>query len=179
MSSSRDNPTSEKNYSEYGSAGQLKNVDKRAYPAIVLVSPEIPQNTGNIARLSAALKTDLHLIEPLGFELSDKYLKRAGLDYWPEVRLHVHANWEEFLEKREKGELYFFSTKARQKFTTTSYTSSDFLVFGSETAGLADTYHQRYKENFLSIPMDNPKVRSLNLANSVAIAIFEAKRQLT
>ena len=145
---------------------------------IVLVHPLIPQNTGNIARLTAATETDLHLIEPLGFELSDRYLKRAGLDYWAEVRLFLHANWEAFLEEKIPERLWLFSTRASTPFTEVNYGPDDFLVFGNESEGLPAHFHQRYADLRLRIPFENQRVRSLNLANSVAVALYEARRQL-
>lgn len=146
---------------------------------IVLVSPLIPQNTGSIARLTAATNCQLHLIEPLGFELSDRYLKRAGLDYWPYVNLTVHTNWNDFLvaEPKANEHSWFFTTKSRYCYLNVQYTENDYLVFGSETKGLPETLHQRYENRRLLIPIDNPKVRSINLANAVSIALYEARRQ--
>ena len=145
---------------------------------IVLVHPLIPQNTGNIARLTAATGTDLHLIEPLGFELSDRYLKRAGLDYWAEVRLFLHPTWESFLEKAIPKQLWLFSARASTPFTKVSYRLDDYLVFGNESEGLPAHLRQRYAGFRLRIPFENQRVRSLNLANSVAVALYEARRQL-
>lgn len=151
-----------------------------AMPEIVLVHPQIPQNAGNIARLSAATNSKLHFIKPLGFEISDKYLKRAGLDYWPEVRLTLHSSWKDFLDSRSDsvGKLWFFTTKASEIYTEASYQTNDFLIFGCETKGLPSQIHTQYPEQRLLIPLDNTNVRSLNLANSVAIALYEAKRQI-
>ncbi len=148
-------------------------------PEIVLVEPDIPQNTGNIARLSAANCTKLHLIEPLGFSITDKNVKRAGLDYWPEVDLIVHNSWNHFLSTTGANDdcLWFFSTKAQKLYTDVCFREEDFLVFGCETKGLANYFHEQYPERRLRIPIDNQKVRSLNLANAVAIAYYEAKRQ--
>ena len=147
---------------------------------IVLISPQIPQNTGNIARLTAGTKIELHLIKPLGFELSNKYLKRAGLDYWPEVNCAIHENWNCFLKetKCKTSDAWFFSTRAILPYYGVTYKKDDFLVFGSETKGLSDYYHREYETRKLAIPIDNPKIRSYNLSNSVAIVLFEAKRQL-
>ena len=147
---------------------------------IVLVEPKIPQNTGNIARLSAATGSRLHLIEPLGFELTDKYLKRAGLDYWEWVDFTIHPSWDAFLEgERPKPEsLWFFSTHATRFYTEVEYSKDDYIVFGNEVAGLEKTFHENYSDRRLKLPMENENVRSLNLANSVAIAVYEAKRQL-
>ena len=145
---------------------------------IVLVHPLIPQNTGNIARLTAATGTDLHLIEPLGFDLSDRHLKRAGLDYWPEVRLFLHQTWKAFLEEAMPERLWFFSTRASTPFTEVCYGPDDYLVFGNESEGLPMQMHQRYADFRLRIPFENQWVRSLNLSNSVAVALYEARRQL-
>lgn len=146
---------------------------------IVLVEPQIPQNTGNIARLTAAMATELHLVEPLGFELSDRYLKRAGLDYWPHVNLSIHKCWDDFLSHSSTtpDRLWFFSTKGRKSYLDVSYSPESYIVFGSETQGLAQSFHNNYSERILNIPMVNAGVRSLNLANSVAIALMEARRQ--
>jgi tRNA (cytidine/uridine-2'-O-)-methyltransferase len=145
---------------------------------IVLVAPVIPQNTGSIARLTAATRSELHLIEPLGFELSDYYLRRAGLDYWPEVNLRVHADWKSFLAASDGCPLWFFSTHAEKSYTGVAYGASDYLVFGSETKGLAPEFHECYRERMLRIPMDNPNVRSLNLSASASVVLYEARRQL-
>lgn len=147
---------------------------------IVLVHPAIPQNTGNIARLTAATGAELHLIEPLGFQIDEKQVRRAGLDYWPEVDLRTHSDWESFLTTTEEPgrRLWFFSTKANRSYFQESFADGDYLVFGSETAGLDPSFHKRYQEQLLRIPMSNPKVRSLNLANATAAVLFEARRQL-
>lgn len=148
--------------------------------SLVLVHPVIPQNTGNIARLTAATNTDLHLIHPLGFELSDRYLKRAGLDYWPETRVYTHADWECFLTSTgcQTKQLWFFTKKADSPYHLVDFSHDDYLVFGSETEGLPESLHERYPTQRLLIPMDNTNVRSLNLANAAAIALYEARRQL-
>ena len=147
---------------------------------VVLVHPLIPQNTGSIARLTAATRTMLHLIEPLGFELSDRYLKRAGLDYWPEVQLLVHADWPSFLQTTGAADnnLWLLTKKAAVSYHEAAYGADDYLVFGSETTGVPETLHHQYGGKRLRIPIDNPHVRSLNLANSVAIVLYEARRQL-
>ena len=147
---------------------------------VVLVEPAIPQNTGNIARLTAGTNAVLHLIEPLGFSIDDKQVKRAGLDYWPEVSLEIHASWQVFLEatKVDSEQLWFFSTKAERPYTEVSYSDNDYLVFGSEIAGLPDWYHQEYPIRRVKIPIANSNIRSFNLANATAIALFEAQRQL-
>ena len=143
---------------------------------IVLVEPEIPQNAGNIARTCAATGTRLHMIRPLGFEVSDKYLKRAGLDYWNLVEIFYYDSFSEFLEKNPNGTKYFFTTKARHRHSDVSFQDGDFLVFGKETRGLPEELLLENKETCLRIPMFE-KARSLNLSNSVAIALYEALRQ--
>ncbi|NEQ98941.1 MAG: tRNA (uridine(34)/cytosine(34)/5-carboxymethylaminomethyluridine(34)-2'-O)-methyltransferase TrmL [Cyanothece sp. SIO2G6] len=148
-------------------------------PRIVLVNPEIPPNTGNIARTCAATQTPLHLIGPLGFELSDRYLKRAGLDYWPYVDLHYHESFQEFRQHHQQtgGRRLGFSTRGTQCYTTFQFQPTDWLLFGCETAGLPQAILNDC-EATLYIPMSQPHVRSLNLSVSVAISLFEAKRQL-
>jgi tRNA (cytidine/uridine-2'-O-)-methyltransferase len=147
-------------------------------PQVVLVHPEIPPNTGNIARTCAATKTALHLVKPLGFELSDRYLKRAGLDYWPYVDLHVHDSWQAFehLARQQGGRLIGFSTSGTTSYIEVSYQTDDWLLFGKETAGLTPTMLAACDVT-ARIPMAEPGVRSLNLSASVAIGLFEALRQ--
>lgn len=143
---------------------------------IVLVEPEIPQNTGNIARTCAATNTRLHLVKPLGFELSDKHLKRAGLDYWSMLDIHIYENLDEFFAKNAGGRFYFASTKSKLKYTDVRYEDGDYLVFGRETRGLEESLlHENY-DRCVRIPMQ-AGARSLNLSNSVAILLFEALRQ--
>ena len=143
---------------------------------IVLVNPEIPQNTGNIARTCAATGARLHLIEPLGFELSDKYLKRAGLDYWHMMRYEVHPSWQAFLDAWPDARLHFATTKAPRDYCAAEYGPDDFLVFGRETKGLDEALLAANYERCVRIPM-REEARSLNLANSVAIVLYEALRQ--
>lgn len=145
---------------------------------IVLVEPEIPQNTGNIARTCAATGTCLHLIEPLGFRIEDKYLKRAGLDYWPLVNLRVHASLEAFFAAfpLQAHRMFFASTKAPRDYAQVCYQADDFLVFGRETRGLPETLLGRVSEHCVRIPMQ-PDARSLNLSNAVAVLTYEALRQ--
>ena len=143
---------------------------------IVLVNPEIPQNTGNIARTCAATGAMLHLIKPLGFELSDKYLKRAGLDYWHMMTLQVHESWEDFLSKYPEARLHYATTKAPRDYCGAQYADGDFLVFGRETKGLDEELLARNYEKCIRIPMRSD-ARSLNLSNSVAIVTYEALRQ--
>ncbi len=143
---------------------------------IVLYQPEIPQNTGNIARTCAATASTLHLIKPLGFELSDKYLKRAGLDYWHMMSYHVYENFEELMKAYPNARMHFLSTKAPQGYTSVAYQPDDFLVFGCETKGLPESLLSRVYDRCVRIPM-TPGARSLNLSNSVAIVLYEALRQ--
>ena len=145
---------------------------------VVLYQPEIPPNTGSIARLCAATKTTLHLIPPLGFKIDDKHLKRAGLDYWGFVDLVLHDSWDGFLKKHGDQELLFFSKKAGQSYTTARYRKDDFLVFGPETRGLPEELLRANREKSYVIPMMEPGVRSLNLSNAVSIVLYEALRQL-
>ncbi|MGQ9872528.1 tRNA (cytidine(34)-2'-O)-methyltransferase [Leptodesmis sp.] len=146
---------------------------------VVLVHPQIPPNTGNIARTCAATCTELHLVGPLGFEISDRYLKRAGLDYWPYVNLKFHpsaAAFQLFFES-QKGRWIGFSTSGRCSYTQFQYQMDDWLLFGSETEGLPPKILATCAET-VRIPMAQPEIRSLNLSVSVAIGLFEARRQL-
>ena len=143
---------------------------------IVLVNPEIPQNTGNIARTCAATGAKLHLIEPLGFEISDKYLKRAGLDYWHLMELEIHESWEAFVQAYPGAELYYATTKAPRDYCGVTYGEDAFLVFGRETKGLDEDLLAANYGKCIRIPM-REEARSLNLANSVAIVVYEALRQ--
>ncbi|MBE7035909.1 MAG: tRNA (uridine(34)/cytosine(34)/5-carboxymethylaminomethyluridine(34)-2'-O)-methyltransferase TrmL [Ruminococcaceae bacterium] len=143
---------------------------------IVLVEPEIPQNTGNIARTCRATGSVLHIVKPMGFEIDDKKLKRAGLDYWHELDIRYYENLEDFFGKC-KGTYYFCSTKAQKRHSDAVYQDGDYLVFGKETKGLPeDLLHEHY-ESCVRIPM-LPDIRSLNLSNAVAIVLYEALRQL-
>jgi tRNA (cytidine/uridine-2'-O-)-methyltransferase len=148
-------------------------------PKVVLVHPQIPPNTGNIARTCAATGTELHLVAPLGFEISDRYLKRAGLDYWPHVKLHYHNNLDEFIQfQREKGgKTIGFSVSGTCSYLQCQFQHEDWLLFGSETQGLPKDLLAAC--DFTTyIPMFEPQVRSLNLSVSVAVGLFEARRQL-
>lgn len=145
---------------------------------IVLYEPEIPPNTGSVARLCAATLTPLHLIEPLGFKIDDKHLKRAGLDYWEFVDLHVHRSWDAFVQTAAPRNLWFFSKRATKSYTAARYQEDDILVFGPETRGLPQTLLDIYSARTLRIPMMGAGVRSLNLSNAVSIALYEALRQL-
>jgi tRNA (cytidine/uridine-2'-O-)-methyltransferase len=146
---------------------------------IVLYQPEIPPNTGNIARTCALTGLKLHLIRPLGFHIDDKTVKRAGLDYWHLLNLEVHDSIDQFLEKYGDKKIFLATTKAKQLYTDVTYEDDCFIMFGKETAGLPDYIHEKYKANEIKIPMlKHEDVRSLNLSNSVAIIAFEALRQL-
>lgn len=146
---------------------------------VVLVHPQIPPNTGNIARTCAATGTELHLVGPLGFEISDRYLKRAGLDYWPYVKLHYHLDLAAFQTYHQRliGRWLGFSTSGQSNYVQFQYQPDDWLLFGSETVGLPRDLLKACDET-LYIPMAEPQVRSLNLSVSVAIGLFEARRQL-
>jgi tRNA (cytidine/uridine-2'-O-)-methyltransferase len=145
---------------------------------IVLYQPEIPPNTGNIARTCALTGLKLHLIKPLGFHIDDKSVKRAGLDYWHLLDLEVHESLDDFLLKYGNEDIYLSTTKATQYYTDVEYSDNCFIVFGKETAGLPDDLHKKYKSNEIKIPMRSHKdVRSLNLSNSVAIIAYEVIRQ--
>ncbi|MBE7101423.1 MAG: tRNA (uridine(34)/cytosine(34)/5-carboxymethylaminomethyluridine(34)-2'-O)-methyltransferase TrmL [Clostridiales bacterium] len=143
---------------------------------IVLVEPEIPQNAGNIARTCAATGTHLHMIRPLGFEVTDKYLKRAGLDYWHLVEISYYDSFDELRSKYPDSRFFFFTTKGKHRHSDVSYQEGDFLVFGKETKGLPEELLVKNKETCLRIPM-HADARSLNLGNSAAIALYEALRQ--
>jgi tRNA (cytidine/uridine-2'-O-)-methyltransferase len=143
---------------------------------IVLVEPEIPQNAGNIARTCAATGTRLHMVRPLGFEVSDKYLKRAGLDYWNLVEICYYDSFDELLKKYPEGRFFYFTTKGRHRHSDVAFRDGDFLVFGKETKGLPEELLLSREEECLRIPMRGA-ARSLNLSNSVAIALYEALRQ--
>ncbi len=143
---------------------------------IVLVEPEIPQNAGNIARTCAATGTHLHMIRPLGFEVTDKYLKRAGLDYWHLVEISYYDSFDELQAQYPDGRFFFFTTKGRHRHSDVRFQEGDFLVFGKETKGLPEELLMQHEETCLRIPMFS-KARSLNLSNSVAVALYEALRQ--
>lgn len=144
---------------------------------IVLVSPEIPPNTGSIARTCAGMRIPLHLIEPLGFSLDDRYMKRAGLDYWPHVDLHIHKNFDDFLATHGEGRLWFLTKKAARVYTKARFHSGDALVFGRETKGLDEALLAAHPaETRLQIPIIG-QIRSYNLSNAVSTVLFEALRQ--
>ena len=143
---------------------------------VVLVEPEIPGNTGNIARLCAATGSKLHLVKPLGFSVEDKYLKRAGLDYWHLLDIEYHENLEEVLDKYKKHKFYYSTTKATKAYSEFEFKFDDFIVFGKETAGLPEELLRLNKETCFRIPMIE-NARSLNLSSAVAVVVYEVLRQ--
>ncbi|WP_270505774.1 tRNA (uridine(34)/cytosine(34)/5-carboxymethylaminomethyluridine(34)-2'-O)-methyltransferase TrmL [Paraclostridium sordellii] len=146
---------------------------------IVLVEPEIPQNTGNIIRSCAATGTKLHLVRPLGFSMEDKYLKRAGLDYWDLVDIQYYDSFDEVREQNPDAKFFYSTTKAKQTHSDVEYEDNSFIVFGKETKGLPESLIMENLDTAIRIPMvDIEKARSLNLSNSVAIVLFEALRQI-
>jgi tRNA (cytidine/uridine-2'-O-)-methyltransferase len=145
---------------------------------VVLFQPEIPPNTGSIARLCAATLTPLHLIEPLGFKIDDKHVKRAGLDYWEFVDLRVYKSWDDFLSRNPAGNFRYFSKRATRSFTRARYQARDYLVFGPETRGLPQEMLDENPDRSYRIPMMGAGVRSLNLSNAVSIVLYEGLRQL-
>jgi tRNA (cytidine/uridine-2'-O-)-methyltransferase len=145
---------------------------------VVLVEPEIPYNTGNIARTCAVTGTVLHLVRPLGFSTDDRYLKRAGLDYWHLVDIRYHDSFQELVEANPEGQFYYATTKGGQPYTSFRYSKDSFLVFGKETKGLPKELLKAYPKQCLRIPMlPGQEVRSLNLGNAVAVIVYEALRQ--
>jgi tRNA (cytidine/uridine-2'-O-)-methyltransferase len=145
---------------------------------VVLVEPEIPPNTGNVARLCAATRTRLHLIEPLGFALDDRQLKRAGMDYWEHVEWSRWPNWPAFYAQLPVGaRLWLIESGGPRHYAEVTYRPGDYLVFGRETAGLPKALLERHREQWLRIPLFHPRARSLNLANCAALVLFEALRQ--
>lgn len=146
---------------------------------VVLVEPEIPQNTGNIIRTCAATGATLHLVKPLGFSLEDKYLKRSGLDYWDIANIQYYDSFEEVVEKNPTGTFFYATTKVDQAHSDVKYVDNSFIVFGKETKGLPESLIKSNLETCIRIPMLNlEKARSLNLSNSVAIVVYEVLRQL-
>ncbi len=146
---------------------------------IVLVEPEIPPNTGNIARICAATATTLHLIEPLGFNLNNRELKRAGMDYWQHLNWKKWENWKKFTDNLpENSRLWFIESGGPLRYTEVKYSRDDYLVFGRESAGLPVELLGQNKDRWLRIPMFNPSARSINLSNCVALVLYEALRQL-
>lgn len=144
---------------------------------IVLYQPEIPQNTGNIARTCAATGVSLHLIKPLGFNMDEKHVKRAGLDYWHLLDLTVYDNWDKFIEQKGHLDLYFASTKGEHYYHRVNYPSDSYFIFGPETRGIPESILKQYWDKVIKIPMVSDS-RSLNLSNAAAIVIYEALRQM-
>lgn len=143
---------------------------------VVIVEPEIPQNTGNISRTCVVTNTTLHLVRPFGFEISDRTLKRAGLDYWKDLNVFYYDSFEQVVEQNKGARFFMASTHAKKNYADVMYKDGDFLVFGKETAGLGERLLSMFPENDIRIPM-MPDQRSLNLSNSVAIVLYEALRQ--
>lgn len=143
---------------------------------IVLLEPEIPYNTGNIGRTCVTTNTSLHVIKPLGFDLDEKSVKRAGLDYWDLLDIHVYENFEDFVEKNNNPKIYMGTTKARQTYDQVNYEPDAFIMFGKESAGIPEEILLDYKETSIRIPMA-ANTRSLNLSNAAAIVLYEALRQ--
>ena len=145
---------------------------------IVLFNPEIPQNTGNIVRTCAVTGAHLHLIRPLGFSISDRYLKRAGLDYWEEATISVYDDFDHFLRENGGARIYLVTTKGSSTYSDFEFEDGDFFVFGRETKGLTDEIHEMFPDTRIRIPMrDSKHARCLNLANSVCVILYEALRQ--
>ena len=146
---------------------------------IVFVEPEIPPNTGNIARTCAATDTKLHLVKPLGFSIDDRQVKRAGLDYWPYVDLEIHESLEDFMLKYGNQRLWLATTKGGRLYADVEFKDGDFILFGRETRGLPKDFIEKHEENAIRIPMsENTRARSFNLSNSANIILFEALRQM-
>ena len=143
---------------------------------VVLYQPQIPQNTGNIARLCAGTNVNLHLVGELGFSLSDRYLKRAGLDYWPHVKLHIHDSLDDVLGQADEANIAYYSTHAAQPYDSFEPPGEPFFIFGRETSGLPDSLHRTEADRFFTIPTTD-HLRSLNLSNSVAIIVYDALRK--
>lgn len=145
---------------------------------LVLVEPEIPPNTGNVARLCAATRSTLHLIEPFGFKLDDASLKRAGMDYWQQLTWHRWANWTAFADKLPAvARLWFIESGGPRRYTEAQFEPEDYLVLGRETAGLPRQLLEQHRERWLRVPMFNAQARSLNLSNCAALVLYEALRQ--
>lgn len=147
--------------------------------SIVLLRPEIPHNTGAIGRLCVGLGVPLHLVRPLGFALDDRYVARAGLDYWPHLDVVLHDTWDEYLAAAKPKRLFFLSTHGEKSLYECRFSEGDALVFGNESSGLPKDFYTRYKESLFKIPMPGEHARSINLANAVSIAAYECYRQLT
>ncbi len=147
--------------------------------SIVLVRPEIPHNTGAIGRLCVGLGIGLHLIRPLGFHLDEKSVARAGLDYWPHLKISVHDTWDDYLLQAAPRRLFFLSTRGTKSLYQCHFQSGDALVFGNEGHGLPEDFYRRYQDDLFKIPMPGDYARSINLANAASIAAYECYRQLS
>ncbi|WP_026837550.1 tRNA (cytidine(34)-2'-O)-methyltransferase [Gillisia sp. JM1] len=145
---------------------------------IVLIEPEIPMNTGNIGRLSLASGSTLHLVKPFGFELNDKRVKRAGLDYWKHISLRIYENVEEFFEMNKDKKMAFFSSHGEKQYWDIDFSDELFLVFGKESVGLSSEIIENNQENLYKIPIYSEHIRSLNLANAVSVVVYEGIRNL-
>ena len=145
---------------------------------IVLVQPEIPHNTGAIGRLCVGLDCPLHLIRPLGFAMSSAWVKRAGLDYWPHLRLQVHDNWDAFVQVAQPKRMFFASTHGERSLYACWFAAGDALIFGNESSGFPKEFYEKYRADLFRIPMPGEHGRSINLANAVSIAAYEAGRQM-
>lgn len=145
---------------------------------IVLIEPEIPNNTGNIGRLALATNSKLHLVKPFGFEISDKRLKRAGLDYWKHLNLKIYESTDEFFNKNGDKEMVFFSSHGKKPYWNIEFAEDMYLVFGKESVGLSKTLIERFENKLYNIPMFSKHIRSLNLGNAVSIVCYEGLRQL-
>ncbi len=144
---------------------------------VSLFEPQIPPNTGNIARLCAATGSRLEIVGNIGFKLTDKYLKRAGLDYWKYVNWEYYPDIEDYVSKLEETKIHLLTTKTEVSYTKRRFSAGDHLIFGSETKGIAEDYRNRFSDRCCTIPMKNPGIRSLNLSSSVAVVLYEALRQ--
>jgi len=145
---------------------------------IVLIEPEIPNNTGNIGRSALASGSNLHLVKPFGFEITDTRLKRAGLDYWQHINLHIYENLEEFFNKNKNEKMVFFSSHGKQNHWNIKFEDNLFLVFGKESVGLPKSIQKKYSSQLYKIPLYSKHIRSLNLANAVSVVVYERLRQL-
>lgn len=144
---------------------------------IVLYQPEMPANTGNIGRLCVGSNAELHIIKPMRFLLTDKLVKRAGLDYWPKLSIHLHDSFEELITKYPENNIYYCTTKTDRKFTDLNYNRGDLFMFGPESRGIPEVILKKYESQNITIPMSD-EIRSINLANSVGIVLYEAWRQI-
>lgn len=147
--------------------------------SVVLIKPEIPHNTGAIGRLCVGLGVPLHLVRPIGFQLDDRAVARAGLDYWPYLEIHVHDTWQAYLQEVKPSRLLMLSTHGERSLYECDFKTGDALVFGNESSGLPKDFYERYRENLFKIPMPGEHARSINLANAVSIAAYECYRKIT